>query len=243
VHQHEPAILFESVQKSLSRKSILRNVTLPVFKGKTTVLLGPSGAGKTTLLRLAIGLLNPDSGKVMALGHKMQNLSSHALLKLRHRFGILFQDGALFSSLSVFQNVAFPLIHHLNLSGTALKTRVDELLSMVGLAGFEHEMPEELSGGQKKRVGLARALALNPEIVLFDEPTAGLDPVNATRINTLICELQKKLGTTFFVITHDIASAKCIADFVGILQDGCIVQHGPGSEILSPSNPYMQQMI
>ena len=239
----ETAILFESVEKNLSNKSILHQVNLPVFKGKTTVLLGQSGSGKTTLLRLAIGLLEPDGGKITTLGFKLHALSSKALLQLRHRFGVLFQDGGLFSSLSVFQNVAFPLVHHLNLKGSALKHRVDELLGLVGLSGIEGQMPEELSGGQKKRVGLARALALNPEVVFFDEPTSGLDPQNASRINHLIRDLQHRLGTTFFVITHDIASAKAIADFVCILKEGRIVQHGPANDILSPLNPHLNQLI
>lgn len=237
------ALEFKNVQVSLDNKIILKGVNLPIITGQTTVLLGPSGAGKTTLMRMAVGLLKPDTGKVLALGQLVHDLSTKALLTLRHHFGMLFQDGGLFNSLSVFQNVAFPLFHHLNLKGQALKDRVAELLAMVGLEGIEGQMPETLSGGEKKRVGLARAIALNPKVVFFDEPTAGLDPLVSQNINELIVDLQKKLDMTFFVITHDIKSALQIGDYIGVLNNGSLHHYGDKNSILESSDPFIKEFI
>lgn len=242
-HEQKPVIEFDHVTLLLGSKVILQNISLQVARGKTTVLIGPSGAGKTTLIKLAIGLVKPNSGRVLALGQRVHDLSHRALLGLRHRFGMLFQDGALFNNLTVFNNVAFPLLHHLNLKGAALKSRVEELLSLVDLQGFEDRMPDSLSGGQKKRVGLARALAMNPEVVLFDEPTSGLDPITTSNINSLIKNLQSQLGTTFLVITHDMKSAFAIADYVGLLQGGELIKYGPVKEVLSSQDVHIQHFL
>jgi len=237
------ALEFSNINISLGNKNILDNIDLSIAKGKTTVLLGPSGAGKTTLFKLGVGLLKPDAGKVIALGEKVHSLSSKALLKLRHSFGMLFQDGALFASMSVFDNIAFPLFHHLNLKGQDLKDRVTELLKLVDLTGTEKQMPESLSGGQKKRVGLARAIALNPKVVFFDEPTSGLDPIVSQQINHLIKDLQKKLHMTFFVITHDIKSALDIADYIGVLKKGRVHHFGNKSDLVNSDDKYIKEFI
>ena len=237
------ALEFKDITITLGGKEILKNISLPITRGKTTVLLGPSGAGKTTLLKLAVGLIKPDTGNVVAFGDLVQNLSKTALLHLRYKFGMLFQDGALFNSLSVFQNVAFPLFHHMNLKGQKLKDRVAELLSLVGLEGIEAQMPDTLSGGQRKRVGLARAIALNPNVVFFDEPTAGLDPLASDSINHLIQDLQHRLGTTFFIITHDIKSALLIGDYIGLLNKGSIHHFGNKNSILESTDLFVKDFI
>lgn len=238
-----PALELVDVTKRYGDRVVLDRVSLEVPRGKTTVLLGPSGTGKSTLLRLAVGLAAPDEGRVRALGADIGRLKTHELLALRQRFGMLFQDGALFGSLTVADNVGFPLRHHRGLRGDALRARVDELLGMVGLEGLGDRAPDQLSGGQRKRVALARAIALEPEMVLFDEPTSGLDPQTSAAIDALVNDMQARLGLTFLVITHDVLSAAGIAHHVGMLFDGKLRAFGPKDEVFASDDPVVRAFL
>lgn len=240
----QPAALeLVSVTKRYGARVILDEVSLEVPRGKTTVLLGPSGTGKSTLLRLAVGLERPDGGVVRALGEDLARLTTKQLLALRQRLGMLFQDGALFTSLTVAENVGFPLRHHRGMRGRALRARVEELLAMVGLEGLEDRLPDALSGGQRKRVALARAIALEPEVVLFDEPTSGLDPQTSAAIDALVNDMQARLGITFVVITHDVESARAIAHHVGMLFEGRLRAYGPKDEVFSSDDPVVRGFL
>ena len=210
-------IRLERVDKSFGPQQVLDDVSVDVATGKTTVFVGPSGVGKTVLIKLMVGLLQPDSGRVLFDGVDITGMSQRALYALRRRMGMLFQDAALFDSMSVFENVAFPLRHHRRMSEEQMRDLVAERLADVGLKGAGTKFPDELSGGMRKRVGLARALILDPDVIFFDEPTSGLDPVTAAAIDELIIETQHRLGTTFVVISHDISSTRRIADYVGML--------------------------
>jgi phospholipid/cholesterol/gamma-HCH transport system ATP-binding protein len=239
----EPAIELVGVTKRYGERVVLDDVSLRVPRGQTTVLLGPSGTGKSTLLRLAVGLVHPDAGRVLALGEDIGALGERGLLALRRRFGMLFQEGALFGSLSVAANVGFPLEQHKKMKGPALDERVHELLCMVGLPEVGERLPAQLSGGQRKRVALARAIALEPEMVLFDEPTSGLDPQASAAIDALINDMQRRLGITFVVITHDVASAKAIAHQVGVLHEGRLRAWGPRDEVFESSDPMVRAFL
>lgn len=238
-----PAVELRNVTKRFGERTVLDDVSLAIPRGETTVLLGPSGTGKSTLLRLAVGLTHPDAGEVHALGQNVNALSERGLLALRRRFGMLFQDGALFGSLSVSANVGFPLKQHRKLSRAALDERVEELLAMVGLEGLGGRLPAELSGGQRKRVALARAIALEPEMVLFDEPTSGLDPQTSAAIDALIIDMQARLGISFVVITHDVLSARAIAHRVGMLHEGKLRAWGTRDEIMDTDDPVVRAFL
>jgi len=237
------AIFFKSIKKYINNKCILKNVSLPIINGKTTILLGKSGTGKSTMLNICIGLIKPDSGIISTLGYQIQLLSIYGLSSLRKRIGLLFQEVALFSDLSVFQNIAFPLLHLFKMNSDDITKRVSELLKLVGLEEFSTYMPENLSGGQQKRVGLARALALKPDIILFDEPTSGLDAITALSVNKLIKKIQLKLGTTFFIISHDVLNIINIADYIAILDNGVIKEYGPVNQIIHSSDSLVKKFI
>jgi len=225
------AIELRKVTKRFGDRVILDDVDLVIERGRTTVLLGPSGTGKSTLLRLATGLLAPEAGTVLSLGVDVFAAKKKDLLALRRRMGMLFQDNALFGSLSVFDNVAFPLRRVANQPETEVKRRVAELLDLVGLPDVGDRTPDRLSGGQRKRIALARAIALEPELVMFDEPTSGLDPQTSASIDQLIKSTQVRLGITFVVITHDVESCRLIADDVGMLLNGKVHVFGPRSTV------------
>jgi len=241
----EPDLIrFEAVSKRYGAKVVLDEVSFGIARGDTTVLVGPSGAGKSTILRLLVGLARPDAGKLLVDGVDLNGISHRELMGLRRRFGMLFQEGALFNSMSVLQNVAFPLLHHTKLPRPEREARALEKLAAVGIAeDLAIRTPEALSGGQRKRVGLARALALDPEIVLFDEPTAGLDPVTSAAIDALIVDIAAHLETTFLVITHDVQSCAAIADTVGLLHDGRLLAFGPKPDVLGSSDPAVRQFF
>jgi phospholipid/cholesterol/gamma-HCH transport system ATP-binding protein len=239
----DDAIRFEGVTKRFGARVVVESLDLAIPAHATTVLLGPSGTGKSTLLRLAAGLMKPDAGRVFVLGEDVHALKRKGLLALRRRFGMLFQENALFSSMSARENVMFPLLRIKKLSETEAGRQADELLASVGLPEVGDRLPDALSGGQKKRVALARALALEPEMVLFDEPTSGLDPQTSASIDELISHTQARLKTTFLVITHDIASAAGIAHHIGLLLDGHLRAFGPRDAVLSSTDPPVRAFL
>ncbi len=227
----KPIIEIKNVYKSFNNHPVLDDINLSVQEGEIISLLGASGTGKSVLLKELIGLIKPDKGDIFVLGKNVAQMNEDALIKLRVHVGMLFQGAALFDSLTVFENIAYPLREHLHLSEAEIRSRVSEKLQLVGLKGIEAKMPEELSGGMKKRVGLARAIATDPEIILYDEPTTGLDPMTAQRINVLIMELQKKLGITTIVVTHDLHCVKTVSDRIAMLHEGKIIVVGTWQEI------------
>ena len=206
-------------------------------------LLGGSGSGKSVLLKELIGLIMPDSGDIFVLGKQITQMKEQALMQLREHVGMLFQGAALFDSLTVFENIAYPLREHLQLTEKEMRERVAEKLRLVGLSGIEGKMPAELSGGMKKRVGLARAIATDPDIIMYDEPTTGLDPINAQRINELIVELQRKLGVTTVVVTHDLHCVKTVSNRIAMLHEGKIVTVGTWNELTAPPLPAVNDFI
>jgi phospholipid/cholesterol/gamma-HCH transport system ATP-binding protein len=222
----EPVILLRDVAKAFGAKHVLRGVSLEVERGTTLALLGASGSGKSVTLKTVNGLVPPDRGEITVLNYPVSKMSEAALAPLRRRVSYLFQGGALFDSMSVFDNVAYPLREHERLEPAALRERVDELLAMVRLEGVGPLQPSELSGGMRKRAAVARALALEPEIMLYDEPTTGLDPVTGGAIADLIVDLDRRLGVTSLVVTHDIPLVMRVAERVVFLHDGVFIFSG-----------------
>ena len=223
-------IVLEDVSKAFGPNRVLRDASLTVRRGETVVVLGASGSGKSVTLKTINGLVPTDSGRVEVLGHRVDEATERQLIPLRRRVSYLFQGGALFDSMSVFGNLAFPLREHLDLTTEELEDRVEALLEMVQLEGVGAQMPSELSGGMRKRVALARALALEPEIILYDEPTTGLDPVTGDAIADLILDLDRRLGVTSVVVTHDIPLTRRVADRVVFLSEGSFIFSGSVEE-------------
>jgi len=242
--QSNGILAVEKVTKRFGPHLVLDNVSLSIEKGKTTVIIGPSGCGKTVLVKHLIALLRPTSGEVYFDGMRIDNLSEQDLNDVRVHFGFLFQGGALFDSLSVFENIIFPIRQHNKVKNwRQVEELVKNKLSMVGLDGFQNYYPSNLSGGQRKRVALARAIALNPEVLLYDEPTTGLDPIRSDVINELVLKLQRELGVTTVVVTHDMTSAYKIADRIVMLHTGKIVADGDADHIRNHPHPVVQQFI
>ncbi|MDD5645238.1 MAG: ABC transporter ATP-binding protein [bacterium] len=233
----------KNVQKVFDGRKVLDGVNLSVGKGETMVIMGGSGCGKSTLLKIMIGQLKPDAGEVFIDGEEIVRLRDAEMDKVRLKFGMLYQGGALLNSLTLAQNVALPLTEHTRLDRKIIDIMVKMKLAQVGLAGFEKKMPSELSGGMKKRAALARAIALDPSIVFYDEPGAGLDPIVAAVIDRLIMDLSKKLGMTSIVVTHEMKSAFRIADKMAVLFKGRVIAYGTPEEIKKSDNPYVQQFI
>lgn len=229
--------------KSFNEKKVLTGVNLSIEKGKITVIIGRSGEGKSVLLKHIIGLLKPDSGKILVGEEDITKMNEKELDIIRRKFGMLFQSAALFDSMTVGENVGFPLMEHTSMYFDEIKGVVHDKLQRVGLSGIEQMMPADLSGGMKKRVGLARAIVMDPEIILFDEPTTGLDPIMADSIATLIQNTQKDLNTTYVVITHDIPLTYKIADSIAMLHEGKIIEKGTVEEIKNSANPIVRQFI
>ena len=232
-----PLVLVEDLVKAYGDKVVLDHVSLHVSRGETLVVVGGSGAGKSTLIRQMVGLEKPDSGRVVMGGVEIFALGEVALLKARHRFAVVFQNGALLDSMSVFDNVAFPLRQELGLHGEEVKRRVMAKLEALSLADAKDKLPGELSGGMVKRVGIARALVVEPEILVYDEPTTGLDPVMSRKVDRLIDEMREEFLVTSLVITHDMATAYEIADRVMLLENGRFVAEGPPEEFFASDNP------
>ncbi|MHB8572844.1 MAG: ABC transporter ATP-binding protein [Candidatus Dormibacteria bacterium] len=231
------------VRKSFGSHRVLDGVTCGIPEGQISVVMGPSGTGKSVLLRHIVGLLFPDSGEVWVDGLNVGQLSEQQLLKLRREIGMLFQDGALFSSMNLYDNVAFPLRQHTKLSEPRIREVVIGRLREVGLAGAEQRMPGELSGGMRKRAGFARALVMEPKILLFDEPDSGLDPVRTALLCELIKEIQRKYNCTAVVISHDIKAVFEIADHIVLLHGGKVVEAGPKSQIQHSEKEFTRQFI
>ena len=229
--------------KSFDSNAVLQGLNLTIPEGKITVIIGPSGCGKTVLLRHVIGLLKPDRGRVVVDKVNLSSLDRVQLNTFRERFGMLFQHAALFDSMNVFENVAFPLREHTKKSEDEIQKIVAEKLALVGLSGIEGKMPSDLSGGMRKRVGLARAIALKPQIILYDEPTTGLDPIMTEAIDNLILEMQHKLKITSVVISHDIPSAFRIADQISMVYKGRIVASGTPGVFRESKNEMVQEFI
>ena len=229
--------------KSFNSHKVLNNLSLRVEKGTTCVIIGRSGCGKSVLLKHIIGLVKPDSGKILVEGKEVGMLNEEELNVLRMKISMVFQGGALFDSMTVAENVGFGLIEHMRLLQKELLERVEESLCMVGLCGIGNLMPSELSGGMKKRVALARAICIKPEIILYDEPTTGLDPITSDSINELIKEMHDKLNVTSVVVTHDMKSAYKVANKIAMMYQGQIIQEGTPEEIENTKHPVVQQFI
>jgi phospholipid/cholesterol/gamma-HCH transport system ATP-binding protein len=236
-------IKLTDVHKSFGAQKVLDGLNLEIPEGKVTAIIGPSGEGKSVLLKHIIGLLQPDSGLIEVDGESIQGLRRSQLNRIREKFGMLFQNAALFDSMSVFENVAFPLQEKTKLTKDEIRRRVLSALEDVGLKNVEDKFPDELSGGMKKRVGLARAVVLDPKIILFDEPTTGLDPVIKRAIHHLIRETHTKFGFTAVIVSHEIPEIFDIAQNVAMLYQGEILQHGTPDEIQASTHPVVRQFI
>jgi phospholipid/cholesterol/gamma-HCH transport system ATP-binding protein len=243
----DPIIEVTDLVRDFDGRKVLDGISFKVFKGDTLIVMGGSGCGKSTLLRHLIGSMKPSAGSIRLFGHEITTMGENQLAAVRHRFGVLFQSGALLQSLTVGENVALPIIERGNLAPEIVDLMVKMKLEMVGLTGFEHLKPAEISGGMKKRVGLARALALDPELLFSDEPTAGLDPIMTSVVDILTREMTRKLGVTALVVTHDMVSAFRIGTRMIMLgtgpSQGKIVASGTPEEIRAHPNPEVQQFI
>jgi phospholipid/cholesterol/gamma-HCH transport system ATP-binding protein len=243
---HEPnatPIVIDNLHKKFGDQTVLNGITLQVSRGETVAVLGRSGTGKSVLLKLIIGLETSDSGTVLIDGQQITGADVNHLNQVRKSVGFLFQQAALYDSLTVEENVGFPLSRHTKISDADLKKRVRELLQNVGMEQDLEKMPSEISGGMQKRVGLARALALDPEILLFDEPTAGLDPITAAEIGKLILELKEKRKMTAIVVTHDIRGAKVFSDRMVLIHEGNILAEGPLADLQKSKHPFVIQFL
>jgi phospholipid/cholesterol/gamma-HCH transport system ATP-binding protein len=238
-----PMIAVRSLRKKIGEQEILRGVDLEVRAGETLVLIGRSGGGKTVLLKHMIGLMEPDSGEILIHGQNIVGLNERQLGAIREKVGILFQGGALFDSMTVEDNIAFPLREAGERDPKVVHSRIAEMLEVTEMEGHEDKMPESLSGGMKKRVGLARAIIRRPSCVLYDEPTAGLDPVVADSINRLIRCLQQRFGITSVVVTHDMKSAFDVADRIAYLHEGRVYFHGTPAELQQSTDPLIQDFL
>ncbi len=241
--QSAAKIRVANLYKSFGESQVLRGVDLEVHEGESMVVIGGSGSGKTVLIKCIIGLMQPDEGKIYVDDLEISNLNEKGMNEVRKKFGMLFQWGALFDSMTVWENVGFGLRHQTRLKEEDIRRIASEKLALVGLRNVEDLMPSELSGGMRKRVSLARAIAIEPEILLYDEPTTGIDPIMADAINDLIVEMREKLNVTSIAITHDMKSAYKIGDRIAMLYQGKIIEVGTPEEIRNSSNSIVQQFI
>jgi phospholipid/cholesterol/gamma-HCH transport system ATP-binding protein len=236
-------IVIDGVSKSFGPKEVLKETDLVIHKGETLVIIGRSGEGKSVLLKHIVRLLEPDAGKIWVEGEEISEMEISHLMELRKKFGFLFQGSALFDSMNICKNVGLMLEEHSGWSEEKIQARACECLAQVGLVGSDEKLPSELSGGMKKRAGLARAIVMEPEYILYDEPTTGLDPITGDAINELIIKLQRELGVTSIVVTHDMASAFKVADRMAMLSRGKIVFTGTVDEVRNTDHPMVRQFI
>jgi phospholipid/cholesterol/gamma-HCH transport system ATP-binding protein len=236
-------VVVEGLTKSFGRRTVWRDVTLSLPPGEVSVMLGPSGTGKTVFLKTLIGLLKPDRGSVMIEGVDTAHCSERQLYQVRKRFGVLFQDGALFGSMNLFDNIAFPLREHTKKTEADIRSIVGEKMEMVGLTGEERKVPGEISGGMRKRAGLARALVLDPQIILCDEPDSGLDPVRTAYLSQLLIDLNAQIDATILIVTHNIQVARTVPDNMGMLFRGDLVMFGPREVLLTSEMPAVAQFL
>lgn len=236
-------IEFRGVRKSFGPKEVYRHLDLDIRRGESLTIIGGSGQGKSVMLKMLIGLLDVDAGSISFDGEELVGMSERQMVAIRRRIGMLFQGAALFDSFSVRENVAYGLREHLKMSEAEIEERVAESLASVGLPGIGDMWPADLSGGMKKRVGLARAIAVRPEVLLYDEPTTGLDPINTTRINNLILDLKKRLDVTSVVVTHDMTSAFAISDRITMIHEGRRIFSGTPEEIRQSEVPHVRNFI
>lgn len=239
----EPIIRLQDVSKAFGDNAVFKDLTLTLCQGQTTVVLGQSGVGKSVLLKLVLGLLKPDRGRIHVDGTEITKLSERDIIPIRTRFGMVFQGAALFDYLTVYENVAFGLREHRRMTEEEVRQTVADRLALVDMDGTQDLLPEELSGGMRKRVGLARAIAMDPEVILYDEPTSGLDPVTGDTINHLILRCQKELGATSIVVTHDISSAYTVGDRLVMLYGGGIIADGTPDDIRNHKDERVQRFI
>jgi phospholipid/cholesterol/gamma-HCH transport system ATP-binding protein len=242
-HRREPFVEFRDVHKAYGVKAVLRGANVTVYRGEVLVILGGSGSGKSVTLRHMLGLEAPDSGRVLVEEEDITDFPEEELYRVRKKFGMLFQSGALFDSMTVFENVAFPLREHTEMGEEEIARAVRERLELVNLPNTEHLMPVDLSGGMRKRVGLARSIVLDPKMILYDEPTTGLDPITAQKINELIIDLQSKLNVTSVVVTHDIQSAFSVGDRIAFLNKGVFEFVGTMDDARDSSHPILREFF
>jgi phospholipid/cholesterol/gamma-HCH transport system ATP-binding protein len=236
-------IQINQISKSFANQMILKDISLHVERGKTRVILGPSGSGKTVLLKHIIGLLEPDRGEIKVDGQNIVGLPAQDMLHIRKKFGMVFQQAALFDSMTVAENIAFPLREHGDFNESEIKTKVTNALELVSLEGIEKKFPSELSGGMRKRVGLARAIILQPQCVLYDEPTTGLDPITTDDVDRMILDASSRLNVTSVVISHDVGSALNVADDIAVIHEGAIVEDCKAEDIKNSKHPFVQEFL
>ncbi len=242
-HGGEDAIEVIDLVKQFGRTRIQNGLNLGLPDNEVSMVLGPSGTGKSVLIKLIVGLLYPDAGDILVHGESVPNMTDDELFEMRKKFGLLFQDGALFGSMNIYDNTAFPLRQHTDKSEEEISDIVNRRLAEVGLAEAHYKMPNELSGGMRKRAGFARALVLDPAIVFFDEPDSGLDPVRTALLCELIREIHEENGGCYLVISHDLGTARRIADFIAVLWKGRIVESGPAEELFDSPNDFVRQFL
>jgi phospholipid/cholesterol/gamma-HCH transport system ATP-binding protein len=241
--EEEATVQIVDLHKRFGKARILNGLTVNFANNAVTTILGPSGTGKSVLLKHVVGLLAPDSGTVRVFGEDIWKMSEIERNEFRKRFGVLFQDGALFGSMDLYNNVAFPLRKNTDKSEDEIREIVTARLDEVGLTAATHRLPSELSGGMRKRAGFARALCMNPEVVMFDEPDSGLDPVRTKLLCNLITDMHREHKGTYVVVTHDIESARNVSDYIGVLWKGELVHYGPAQEAFDSDDPFVRQFL